>query len=1408
MSDATPAYRGYRLQTLYTLARILEPHESADLVFQPEGAEDLAVWETSGTLREFVQVKAYSGNLTLSSFSPSKRDSFLERANTWLRIHPEASVKIASFGNIGDELLQAIQEDGRERQRVAQKIAEYGFLSEANSQQLLNQLQIVPVTEPELEERVFAVLQDLCVGIDPVPAFEILNFWLYICAEKKTKINRSDVIQRINDVGRFITERNAHHSEWFRSIVPIENSEINTQARKQLSDEFYRGISARYDHILAGVDKPRISKLNEIAKKFKEKQIVIVHGASGQGKTAIAYRYLHDFFPDQWRFQVRLVENRQQALNIATALSGQAKALEIPIAVYLDVSPSDVGWDELIKQLSSHKNIQILVTVREEDFRRANISGAEIQFDEVELQLERSEAEEIFQFLVETQSPDRFLDFEDAWNRFGGSGPLMEFVYFITQGDSLRERLQQQIRRIQDESRCGQSSHAELELLRLVSVASAFEARLKLRELVRFLQLPSWQRTLELFEEEYLLRTSEEGTLVGGLHPIRSTILADILTDPIFTWADTVSTFLPFIFEQDVSSFLLYAFSRHFLELEPLLSALNDYQPTNWLTIAGIVRALIWLGIKEYVESNRQLILEAYERVNHGWAIVLDFDIADASPGAADGWVSSLAHLMSEDGLAHINSLRSRQTDKEQVFTRTAAWLSHLTTELVPPDSELAWTGMAEVLFWVGRLQLSLPISNWLALVDLNAIVEALPLEILADVALGLFYSSEETYRSWLNTNYNALLNRFRQETQTVAWEDDGQNVRTHFVIEVFKPDVSLSEAPSDQRDIQREFLNASMERLRLLRRFFPNRERYGSKGYGHLIWINAELHDESEKNIPISNLPIQKLVAVNSIFKALGEQGLRPDTWETYAQAVVKLRRTILQILQQLNQGLATYFRREQMTRILGESVASELWVSSKQLLEFSPLLPRCAFDEWGFITENIDRTDESNNDNPYQTQSQSQNLALEKYKAYLKAFNEYVRTCSNFIGSCSNFMGQAEEILNFHPYFRNGENAQAQEIARNANIDLSQQARLSVLNLGDALKVLPKLQAEFRKFTQHIQNQDLESLEQLEKENFNTLWHSWYFFAFYPSRRFRNASYDCLQQFNKKVREIRNNIRGELRSISSENLQISFLSEDVQWEEEKTLWIKVDGKTPFEVYGVIETVVGAIQQAINSVHSNELRRYAIDFTWLNFVIIPLVRGRSLDVTAWRFPSILFSVDSNQALRRWNYVPVAIPQTAFSQFSLSTWNHPRLTVGQKLMGLIFQLSLLASHIRDFERLPELDELGNRLLQQYVQQVATPLGESFQAVLGVELEISSYFNALTPSEQDSRPYLVAAMQALVGLHEQILPVDDCSRDGIIEVSMNLEEIAEWANRLNAIQQSALSMYLFWVSDVLEEETAI
>ena len=81
---------------------------------------------------------------------------------------------------------------------------------------------------------------------------------------------------------------------------------------------------------------------------------------------------------------VRAIENRQHALpDIALALVEHANALNTPLAIYIDISHRDVGWTDLIRELARHQNLKILVTIREEDWRRTTLSAAEIPHQEL-----------------------------------------------------------------------------------------------------------------------------------------------------------------------------------------------------------------------------------------------------------------------------------------------------------------------------------------------------------------------------------------------------------------------------------------------------------------------------------------------------------------------------------------------------------------------------------------------------------------------------------------------------------------------------------------------------------------------------------------------------------------------------------------------------------------------------------------------------------------------------------------------------------------------------------------------------------------------------------------------------------------------------------------------------------------
>ena len=224
--------------------------------------------------------------------------------------------------------------------------------------------------ESEVTKKVYYCLGEILTGIDPYNAFDNLSYWLYVCSEKKSSIAKSDVIEKIQNIGKFLAEQAAHHEEWFRSITPIDDKQSILNEGK-LREEFYQGISAKYDHILANTDVFRPNKIKEIETKFDESSVVIIHGASGQGKTTLAFRYLHEHFANMWRFKIELVQDRKHALSIARAIMGNADALDFPVAIYLDVSAKDKDWPDLINQLSTHRSVKVLVTVREEDYKRA-----------------------------------------------------------------------------------------------------------------------------------------------------------------------------------------------------------------------------------------------------------------------------------------------------------------------------------------------------------------------------------------------------------------------------------------------------------------------------------------------------------------------------------------------------------------------------------------------------------------------------------------------------------------------------------------------------------------------------------------------------------------------------------------------------------------------------------------------------------------------------------------------------------------------------------------------------------------------------------------------------------------------------------------------------------------------------
>jgi hypothetical protein len=1384
-------YRGYRLQALYALWRILESTD--DCFFQPEGKEDLAVLDSSDNLVEAIQVKAHSTPLTLSSLQLGESNSFFRRASLHMKENSNTKITIASFGKIGDELIRAVNKPGKERDSVVSKVSEKENITKQQALNIVQNLEVLEINEDKTTNDVFDIIKKRMV--DSQSAFENLTAWLYRCSEEKTKVSRKRIIDKIESIGKFLTDRASHLKEWGTSIVPINESDYNADNYDELKEEYYRGISARYEHILSDLDAPRSDKLISIAEGFKSKRVVILHGASGQGKSTLAYRYLHDYYPGQWRYGIKLVEDRQHALSIASALSGYSSAVGLPIIAFIDVSGNDKGWEDLVKHLYEHKNILVLVAIREEDYRRANFDKSDFEYAEIELYFDKAEANLIYESLSAIKLSYNFLDFEASWSHCGNDVPLLEFVHLITQGKSLKDRLKEQINRIRDEVRNNPHKANELEALRLVAVASAYEAKLNIDGLSRLLELPDPSRTFELFEKEYLLRLSDNNELVYGLHPIRSQILTDLLTDSTLnSWKDAAIKCIPLMPENHYENLFLYAFSRRYSDSPQLVEYLNTYEPTTWTGIAGILRALQWLGIKEYVDENESVINNMYALFGNSSPVFLDCDLTNTTANALKNLFEN-TKLFPMENIEAIRSAKAKQTDKMNALKYVKKWIeSDINFPNYFPTSDIELCDMAYAFIWIGQFCLEKSIQAEIANDELEVLIGNSNIEILGNLILGLSFAPGCNLNKQFKSKTHLLRKKYMTEMQTFKLEENNGKITAHFIIDLF--DVNPSD--SDKQSEGNKFHDEALSHIRLLRNLFPDKELYACQGYGHQF-LQLPIDDTLKSGINKSLFPPTELAFMNTVFRGRMLYNFRPSDWQEYVTMVTEIRENVIKCSRQVLAGVNKYYAMKTALNIYEEYIDIDLWDKTRNNLSNPPMLPKCAVDEWGFVSEG-NAPNAANND----ISQMYANHIFDRYKNLLTATSVYFQ-------SLYNYFLQSQQSFIITPYVGRNNKTQDEiiELANERDIELyPHYIRLSLNNLNDAVKSLPFFQQQFRHYLKSFVDQEqLNSLIAEESEIMGKLLPLWYFFTQKPKLSAKNAIDKFTEKFEKKKKEILRHIKHGIKKIEPRDLVKIKLNDSVKlWNDKKAFIIISDFEKPYDSISVLENMLQIIHAAVNKVESNEMRRITLEQDYEYFVIIPLIQGKSMNGNAWKFycHSLPDKDLKDENVSLWKYAPEDIPNDVFNMLGLSTWDLPRLNTAWELVRATQELVFYIKHLSEFADLEDLDDTGKAVLQDYVNRLATKAGATFQNVFDYALDMYNYSNTIPDESKNNRKHLAGSIAIISDLIKLLNP----SGEETVHMAMDVNGIKEASIRLTDAPGLAISAYWHWAADAIEHEGSV
>ena len=1051
---AQAAWKGFSSQTLYIAYRLLS--DAGSFEYFPEDIEDLVI-KKDGIVNEAVQVKNLASDLSLSSLASTRTSKSGEGFfNRMCCLHDEdtsfSNITIAYFGSLGQELQEV--KDGNEdtKKKLAKKLEEKHKLSADNATWLINSLKFEKVNLEELEKSIESQIGTYIPAMAaPVLAKELLIQHISQLSKAKQFTTLKLWEDKIHSIGVSISAIDGFYKEYNKSLVRLSELQLKSN-REELQNEFSQGVSVHPAHIRYDFDFKRNYWLERIQNAIESKGVVVIKGVSGQGKSALSYRYLLDNYPEGCVFCVRTITSETQAQNLVSALDGLGKH-NANIVIYIDVQPGETLWAFLIQELQSRGlNIPVLISIRNEDYNATPFNGKAVQYELIELDLSREEAEHIYISFTSESPHSIYRTFEEAWLSFGCNGPLIEFVYLLTNNQTLTQRLQTQIDALIKEK----ISDDWLELLQLVCYAGRLGANIDFHAAKKATQCSTMQSAIQRLKDEYLIRIIDENK-IEALHPVRAQIVFDtICSQTCINEKDIVFKAITCVAAKNIRVILMDYFSRQAYRLEDIYQ-LSQRIFSDWIGFASAIKTMLWLDAKRYVDDNKMYIRSLIEKRGKGWLCFLPLDLSGvyrSNELIADG-MKDLSVFKDKAALqSAIDEVKTSLSSLSIDYQATDYFLENCTQPSTLPETDQDIESFGYALFWMAKrnhkVQMVFDIGE-----TQRCICDG-ELQAAADAIRGLCEHPELS--AVYQASVTGLIDKLISEMKVLKFSVDEDEVMCKF-IPPLENEVTLPEKVKYSNQYWR------IKMLNILEQLYPQKEHIDIELLG--VDLLGELGIEPldyKLRIHKSNRHNTWVSEVNGWIKIRIDYSLRPTSWEQYVAEIDHIRTNVNELIEETIKLIDDIYKKGRYTKERWKRIEDRLGIFRKHTfaenhLPVSAVDPYCLYSEGN---KNIPASD-------FFTMRQL--LSVEKYKIFRKQFNDVYT-------SLDNFYNQFADVL----------------LARIKKQDLSsvKNPRLAMFNLYSAAKSLYSFQREYDSLFSEYSSLD-HSFAQQELENTLTLVNVW---------------------------------------------------------------------------------------------------------------------------------------------------------------------------------------------------------------------------------------------------------------------------------------------------------------------------
>lgn len=800
------AIRGFEFQFLYSCYSILTELTEEDLTKKIglERLEDLDIIHKN----EYVQLKTSLNDLDASFFI---KTNILKNFLDLYQHDKSANFKLVHNSNISDGNLKKLQNksiDNKTLEHWTKKINELDRSLNIDIKDFLSRISFEKTTEKELytkSKKLILEKFNLTIGSEEPFLFSLLHHILLWSKERKevTYTDLLKVIQLVKDSASKTSTLEAINKNYISRIS------FNKKIDSKNLDNYFDGKSARPEHIINELPIRRKYWLEQIINNIIIHDVVVIKASSGQGKSTLAWQS-SKVFEEEYGFsiyQLNYCDNESKVEELYDFFLTRLEIGELPLIVIDGLNKNLEKYALLLERFYGF-SIKVIITVREEDWNRYKSDISKYDLSIININLLENEAKKIFEELKNKNRVFKDINtWQPSWEKVKDKALLIEYIYTLTHGTMLKDRLDFQIKSLMENK---DESAVKIEILRIVSLADILNIKIQTKKLTKYIQdsigfKSDRERIYTLLEKEYFIKFDNK--YIEGLHPVRSEHLLKILHSytPIEETAINLLKIIDDKFIYDyfilISNYIDSDVDDFFEEISKIISQ-KDFS-----IMVEAIDGLMHFETYNYWLENKEIFDEVYEK-----GFVNAF-IWDTIPFTKLNTIKSLNDTIQtpvfEYLIKKLDELSIYSTQNSNIYKFVLKLSCNITNFT---NQSLSYDKVNFLIKWFRQLNINFNQSFKFDEKDLLNILQNEKIEESRALFNFLHTQDIDKYNDFIEKYKSDIFSILKIKTNSLVIKEIDEDIKIEYLIDNEKPN-KLNEC--------------SVERINIIYDFFPKYKRY-----------------------------------------------------------------------------------------------------------------------------------------------------------------------------------------------------------------------------------------------------------------------------------------------------------------------------------------------------------------------------------------------------------------------------------------------------------------------------------------------------------------------------------------------------------------------------------------------------